>query len=268
MNPYNVIAHVQYSLFRKCMETGWKINTRALADHELVLITDGSGQMVTDTDIYALKKGTLLYLYPGLKHSLSSCNDNPLSFYGVHFSYVNVEYFNNQWNCYEGKDVLPIKMISEVFAYLKIEEYFKKVNQYWNEKASGFEMICRGALMEILYNIIHDSEANYSSRLKVEMLLAYINNNLHNKITIVSLAKMANWSPDYLTVQFKNITGFTVIQYINRCRIDHAKIMLLNGELQIKDIASKVGFCDEFYFSKVFKRHVGVSPSNFLKGIR
>lgn len=268
MNPYNVIPHVHYSLFRKCLETGWKIATRTLADHELVLITGGAGTITIEHNAYPLKQGTLLYLYPGVEHSLSSCNDNPMSFYGIHFGYLNAKFSNNQWISEEGNAALPIKIKSEVFAYQKMEGLFKKANKYWNEKSLGFEMICRGSLLEILYNLMHTSEANYSSRLKIEALLAHINKNLHKKITVDDLAEMVNLSPDYLAAQFKNMTGFTIIQYINQCRIDHAKILLLNGELRIKDIASEVGFSDEFYFSKTFKKHEGISPANFIKNMR
>ena len=118
-------------------------------------------------------------------------------------------------------------------------------------------------MLEILYSIMHNSEANYASRTKIEILITYINNNLCKKITVENLAQMVNWSPDYLSVQFKTITGLTVIQYINRCRIDNAKILLLNDDLRIKDIALKTGFSDEFYFSKTFKKLEGIGPREF-----
>lgn len=263
MSPYNMIAHVQYSLYRKCPKTGWKIEPRTLVDHELVLITGGRGKITIENNVYTLSQGTLLYLSPGLRHSMVSCNDAPMSFYGVHFCYMNAKCFNNEWNYEDSNGVLPIKNISEVAAYQKIETLFKKLNKCWNEKNLGFEMICRGAFLEIIYDIIHNSETNYASRLKIEALLEYINKNLDKKLTVEELAEMVKFSPDYLSVQFKSITGFTIIQYINQCRIDHAKILLLDKEMKVKDIAIKVGFSDEFYFSKMFKKHEGISPRIF-----
>lgn len=263
MSPYNVIAHVQYSLYRKCPERGWKIEPRMLLDHELVLITGGRGRITIENTVYTLKQGTLLYLPPGLKHSMASSSNNPMSFYGVHFCYINTSHFNGEWSCEESNDALPIRNITEVAAYQKMETLFKKINNYWNEKSLGFEMICRGMLLEVLYSVMHNSENNYSSRLKTETLLTYINKNLDKKLTVESLAGIVKLSPDYLSVQFKNITGFTVIQYINQCRIDNAKILLLNNEMRIKDIAIAVGFNDEFYFSKMFKKYEGISPRDF-----
>lgn len=268
MSPYNTVAHVGYSLFRKCLKTGWKIDTRTLTDHEIVLITGGQGIINLKDSVCHLKKGTLLYLSPGVEHSMYSCNDNPMSFYGVHFNYINLKHFNHQWNSKEDCEVLPLKIFSTVLVYEKTEELFKKLNKYWNEKSLGYELICRSTLMEILYTILQHSEINYSSRQKIETLLTYINQHLHEKISIEMLAQMAELSPDYLSAQFKSITGFTIIQYINKCRIDQAKIMLLNDGMRIKDVAAKVGFCDEFYFSKLFKKHEGISPVHFIRNFR
>lgn len=268
MSAYNTVVHVGYSLFRKCPKSGWKIDTRTLIDHEIVLITGGQGKLELKNSVCNLEKGTLLYLYPGVEHSMYSCNDNPMSFYGIHFSYVTMKYFNSQWDCEERCEVLPLKIHSAVSTYERTEELFKKLNKYWNEKSLGFEMICRSTLMEILYTVMQHTEVNFSSRRKIETLLAYINKNFHEKLTIQTLAKVMNQSPDYLAAQFKSITGFTIVQYINKCRIDQAKIMLLNDEMRIKDVAAEVGFSDEFYFSKTFKKYEGISPVHFIKNMR
>lgn len=263
-----MIAHVQYSLYRKCPEKGWRIAPRVLLDHELVLITGGRGRITIENNVCALKHGMLLYLHPGLKHSMTSCSDNPMSFYGIHFCYAIANCFNNEWVCENSNEALPIKNISEVVAYPKIETIFKRINNCWNEKNLGFEMICRGALLEILYSVFHNSEDKYSSRLAAETLIAYINKNLNKKLTVEELARIVKLSPDYLSVQFKTITGFTIIQYINQCRIDKAKVLLFDSEMRIKDIATKVGFSDEFYFSKTFKKYEGISPRSFRTQIK
>lgn len=268
MNSNNIVAHVQYSLFRKCLKTGWEIAPRSLADHELVLITGGKGQVAIENKVHPLKQGVLLYLSPELKHSLISCNDDPMSFYGIHFSYLIADFFNNQWKCEGRNEVLPIKAVSDAVAYQKLQVLFKKINLYWNEKPPGYEMICRSALLEVLCQCMCYSEVNYASRKKIETLLAYINKNLNRRIAVEEMAEIVNLSPDYLGVQFKSITGFTIVQYLNRSRIDQAKVLLLDENLRIRDIAEKLGFCDEFYFSKTFKKYEGISPLNYVKGMK
>lgn len=75
---------------------------------------------------------------------------------------------------------------------------------------------------------------------------------------------------DYLKIDrshfyrlFKNETGLSPVDYINRQRISRAEILLSNLRLSIKDVAFSVGFTDQMYFSKVFKRLNGKTPSEF-----
>lgn len=268
MNPYQITAHVQYSLYRKCSENGWRITPRALADHELVLITGGKGEATIESRTFFLNSGIVLYFSPGLRHSICSCDDDPLTFYGIHFTYLFTEFLNNRWKCESGCGALPIRNMSVAGAYQKMELLFRKVNRCWNEKELGYELICRSVLLEILSQCMCHFEVNYASQKKVERLLAFINQNLERRITVGEMADMVNLSPDYLTAQFKGITGFTTIQYLNRCRIDRAKILLLDGDNKIKDVAEKVGFCDEFYFSRTFKKYEGISPIHYVKRMR
>lgn len=268
MNPYHIVAHARYSLYRKCPRTGWKIKPRALVDHELVLVTGGKGKVVIEGSDFSLKSGTMLYLPPGLRHSMFSCSDSPLSFYGVHFSYLSVDFCSDEWKCEDGKEALPVRNVFEAAEYQKTEMLFRRLNHCWNEKGLGYEMICRSALLEILCQCMCRDEINYASRKKVETLLAFIHKNLERKITVGEMAKMVDLSPDYLAVQFKYITGFTIVQYLNRSRIDRAKVLLLDEKMKIGDVVEKLGFCDEFYFSRVFKKYEGVSPINYVKQVK
>lgn len=72
-------------------------------------------------------------------------------------------------------------------------------------------------------------------------------------------------SPSYLSRNFKKHHGVTITQYITNCRIEHAKTLLLKSGLSVSHIAHNVGFQDFFYFSKLFKKNTGMSPSQFRK---
>lgn len=71
----------------------------------------------------------------------------------------------------------------------------------------------------------------------------------------------------YLYRIFKNETGVSVIDYITRCRIAKAEILLANSNLSIKDVAYSVGFNDQMYFSRVFKKLNGRTPTSFRERI-
>ena len=69
----------------------------------------------------------------------------------------------------------------------------------------------------------------------------------------------------YLYRLFKEETGMSVIDYINNCRISKAEVLLIDENISIKDVAYSVGFTDQMYFSKVFKKLRGQTPTEFRR---
>ena len=72
----------------------------------------------------------------------------------------------------------------------------------------------------------------------------------------------------YFSRTFKEVTGINYSDYINKCRVDIAKELLSNGEMNVKEVCYKVGYNDPNYFSKVFKKYEGVSPANFKMQVK
>lgn len=70
---------------------------------------------------------------------------------------------------------------------------------------------------------------------------------------------------DYLNRLFRQSIGKTVFQYLSEIRIAHARELLATSSMKGSQISEKVGFSDESYFSKVFKRHTGISPLKYAK---
>lgn len=268
MNSYNIVPYIRYSVYRKCPASGWEIQTRTIPDHEFVLITDGRGYVTIEGKRYTARPGILFYFCPGLFHSLKSCNENPMRFFGLHFSFTNVQYINNQWTVEQENTVLPLPPVMEIKNYIRPADIMKELNEHYNNKAAGYELVCNGLFMEFLHHILHDfriNNFNYSSRLKIEEAIYYINKNITKRITVNHLAQQVNLSPDYLNCIFKKFTGYPPVKFINKCRVNAAKTMLAEENKKVKEVAALLGFKDEFYFSRVFKKVEGISPLEFIK---
>ena len=94
----------------------------------------------------------------------------------------------------------------------------------------------------------------------------YIDRNFREvDCTVKSVAEKIQIDRTYLYRLFKEETGMSVIEYINWCRIRRACTMLSNTLAQIKDVALSVGFSDQLYFSKVFKKINGITPTEYRK---
>ncbi len=107
-----------------------------------------------------------------------------------------------------------------------------------------------------------------SSRYIIREITDYINNNYYEKLMINDLAQRFFLNPSYLSGLFKEETGKAFTTYLVECRLKKAVELLENTTLSSAEISSRVGYDDYFHFSKLFKKHIGVSPSNYRKNMR
>ena len=101
----------------------------------------------------------------------------------------------------------------------------------------------------------------------VQESILYITNNLQNPLTLDLIAKVENVSKGYLSTIFKKDTGKTITQFICEKRIEQATFLLTSTNLKVQTIAQQCGFLDLQYFSKQFKKVVGVSPLDYKKNV-
>ncbi len=99
----------------------------------------------------------------------------------------------------------------------------------------------------------------------VAQSLDYIHSRFRDKIKLETLGDISGFTPTSYSREFKKMYGLSPIDYLNRYRIEQAKQMLVERTRSIKDVSADSGFGNEFYFSRMFKRHVGMSPSHFVR---
>lgn len=97
----------------------------------------------------------------------------------------------------------------------------------------------------------------------VQKAITYIDSDLTADLSLSALAALQNVSAGYLSALFKQETGQTLTEHVNRKRIKHAMQLLKNTQLQIQTIAQYCGIVDVHYFSKMFKKYVGKTPKEY-----
>lgn len=93
-------------------------------------------------------------------------------------------------------------------------------------------------------------------------LIDFVEENYSNKLTVESTARHFGYSKQYFCKWFKNETGTTFNEFLNTVRIHHACTYLANGHL-VEETSEKCGYSDASYFTKVFKRYVGITPKAY-----
>ncbi len=102
---------------------------------------------------------------------------------------------------------------------------------------------------------------------KVNEIVEYINKNYASNLTLSNVANAYNLNPVYLSRIFKEITGFTFLEYLNNVRISEAKRLLRESEMKVIAIANEVGMDNQSHFGRVFKAVTGTTPLQYRKEI-
>ena len=164
--------------------------------------------------------------------------------------------------------------MSDYGSLVRVTELFndaigKNTRQLENYK---IQLACRvlEAFTEIARSYVTTETAQYvesqpRSYRVVQELLNYLNSEYASNITGELLEKEFGGNFDYMNRTFKKVTGETIFRYLNRVRINHAKTLILNTPLKMSVIGTRVGFSDEYYFSRVFKKYTGKSPTEYAR---
>src|SRR5258706_336536 len=99
----------------------------------------------------------------------------------------------------------------------------------------------------------------------VRQAMAYVHEHYAEPISRENLAHNLGMSSDYLTLCFRGEVGMTFIAYLNRYRVNQAKVLLAESDKNVTEIAMAVGFSDSGYCSRVFRRQVGISPDAYRR---
>ena len=98
--------------------------------------------------------------------------------------------------------------------------------------------------------------------------IRYINDHYAQKLTLNEVASVSGYSPTYFSKIFKEETGDSFKEFLNKLRIEKSKSLLLSNSSSVSEISSVVGFSDQSYFCKTFKRYTGTTPESFRMSIR
>lgn len=138
-------------------------------------------------------------------------------------------------------------------------EFLQSVNKF-----TSIEEINLGA-ENALDKFLYEVQCNIATKNKlvVQSIKTYIRNNFNQNLTLEEISDSVFLSPSYASRIFKENQGMTIIDYLSTVKLEEAKKMLRNPEYQIEYIANKLGYSDASYFSKVFRRKEGVSPTQY-----
>lgn len=242
--------------------TGWKYHTHRPAYNRLYYIKSGHGFVEIDGVRYLPEQEQLLLVPAGA---------------GVSFGTLpGKETFTKYWMHFDVRlgetplfDLISVPWLLQVDDADFVQERFRAILEGENEKDSLSAVLRQqAAVMELLAWILdqHPLERHMdTSSQMLETVLKFIHENAVEKISVEKLSRMAGVHPNHFIKVFHKQIGTTPRQYINKLRMERAKELLLQEECTIGEVASQVGFNDESYFSRAFKKYMGRTPREFRR---
>ncbi|MCO4852187.1 bacillibactin transport transcriptional regulator Btr [Bacillus vallismortis] len=136
----------------------------------------------------------------------------------------------------------------------------------WNESSQLSQLKCVIEVQSLIYDLFTASLSDQTdTHSAIEKTKQYIETHADTKITLAQLSQMAGISAKHYSETFKKRTGQSVTEFITKTRITRAKRLMARSNCKLKEIAHQTGYQDEFYFSRIFKKHTGCSPTSYMK---
>ncbi|CAM3091590.1 response regulator transcription factor [Paenibacillus lupini] len=166
-------------------------------------------------------------------------------------------------------------IVDNLKGYIGLDARFGlgRTKKSWNEVKASCDEALQGLLedpskeqeeessrTELSYNTIHEKH-----RKAVQFMIEYVHVHYAEDITLEQLASQLYISKNYLNQLFKKVTGETFTNYVIRVRIEKAKVLLLEGKHLIYEVSEMVGYQNVPYFTTLFKKYCGITPSELMK---
>ena len=236
---------------------------RILREFQAVYISSGRGWFEgADQKRHSVSAGDLFLLFPGVRHAYSPSPETGWHEYWVGFA------GNHALRLRENGLITPEKPIHRIGLNQEVMVDFEQAIQLCRLQPPGFQVLLGAIVIQLLAHI-HAcgirAKTTHGDRECVETARSIMLMRLERGIDVENIAAEVGLSYSRLRRIFQHYTGLTPYRYFLQLRIRRAKELLQEHRLSIKEIASRMNFENQYYFSRLFKKKTGLSPSQWRK---
>jgi|SRR5690625_32192 len=242
-------------------------------DYEIFYLLEGERIYLINGERYVVKKNNLVYIDRNIIHKtkVTDVSNTKRIVINFHDSFLTTDedlLLNQLFDKGPHIIIIPpnkIKIIQMIIEKLYSEYISNDDKREVYIKALLVQLLIESNRLLNLQTNNYSNEVGYDQFIKHEIaeVIKYINQHYKKDISLSLLANQFNLSEQYISRLFKQVTGVTLINYLNAVRINQAKRLLLETSMKVNDISKRVGYSNNVHLWRVFKRFTGYSPSEY-----
>lgn len=260
---FELLMHHQASRTARSMPTMHFHDT-----HELYFLVSGQRRYLVGHTIYDVAPGNLVFIPAPLLHRTTVLGDRGYDRYVINFSQ---DMFSRFWEQLgqepptSFREGMCLQFPTAVSA--KIQKELMHMENFYKGSAEHRQGILTHSLYSILLDMLQYGSEKKPPRGetadKIQQVALYISQHYAEWLSLEDAAQMVHMEKTYFSKRFKVLTGFGFLEYLTQTRLQAARHLLETTTLSIGEISEACGFTGGNYFGDLFRRNMGVSPSEY-----
>ena len=248
-------------------------------EFEIIYIEHGTGCISVQSRPYICTAGDVVLIPPQSVHDIRQTENKSMRYFNILFKFSLLEENENSV-CYK-KYFQPYTDDSQLSSFhlpkdseinRKIAPHIQELIAHRKEKYTTNELMIKSHLYAVLFEInsllipmTTQGKSMHSSIARLKPVLRYIQEEYQKEITVKEAAELSNLSESHFMKSFKNLTGISLIKYVNSVRLENAERLLKNTDKSVSEICEECGFHYFSYFIRTFKSTYGCTPGDLRK---